>query len=87
MEYKAQLELKLSDVIHELKMRVATKSTSLAEIQRMFGVALGLQIGLMEINKMLGVSPYAYKGAQTVGKLVSDGFGQMKKSDVHNYTW
>ena len=84
---KQILTNKLFDVLHELKRRSITKSTKLVEIQRIFGVVLGLRIALMELNKLDKCNPDAYTGSLGINKLLIDNFGQMTREQILAYAF
>lgn len=82
-EQKQKITSKLFDALHELKLR--TRDSSQAEIQRMFGVVLGLRIALIELNKLAGNPPCAFAGSIGIGTLIDDGFGQKKLRELREY--
>jgi hypothetical protein len=79
------LERKLSDALFELKLRA--RNGSMVDIQRMFGVILGLRIALFELNALAGTPRYDFMYADEVEQLIRDEFGQMKLKEIKNYAF
>lgn len=82
---KTVVTKKLFDVLHELKQRA--RDGKLADVQRMYGVALGICIALMELNKLEGKDPYCYAGALGMRQLLIDEFGQKSLKEIRDYAF
>lgn len=67
----------MEDVLHELKLRC--KSGKLAEIQRMYGVALGLRIALKQYE-------YTYEHPQ-ITHLIRNEFGTMSLKQIKDFAF
>lgn len=85
MIQKEAVTKKLFDAIHELKQR--SRDSKLSEIQRMYGVVLGLRIALMELNMLEGVNPYTFAGHLGIQSLMLDSFGQKTLKEIRDYAF
>ena len=85
MDAKQVVTKKLFDAIHEMKLR--SRDSKIGEVQRMFGVVLGLRIALMELNKLEGKDPYCFAGHLGIQQLLRDNFGQMTLTQIRNYAF
>ena len=85
---KELIEKKLGDCLFELKLRC--RSSNLTEIQRMYGVVLGLNIALMEVMRSEKPGSYmtGYKHCDEVNYLIAKNFGnKMKLKDYKAFAF
>ena len=87
MNIRETLERKLFDAIHELKTRARENSSTQIQVQRMFGVVLGIRIALMEYNKLEYRNPHAFAGSDGIERLIQDGFGQLSRTQIREYAF
>jgi len=80
---KAQLQNKLFDALSELKRKSAGSNST--EVQRMFGVVLGIRIALMELNRLDGNDAYAFSGSLGIQQLLRDEFGAKTRAEIRAY--
>ena len=76
---------KLFEAIGELRLR--SKDDKLPEVQRIFGVVLGLRMALIAINKNEGVEPYSFAGHLGITQLLRDNFGQKTLKEIRAYAF
>jgi hypothetical protein len=85
LEIKNALTEKMFKAIGEMKARA--KDSKLIQIQRMYGVVLGLRLVLMELNTLHGQEPTSFGGALGVNQLIADKFGQKTLKEIREYVF
>jgi hypothetical protein len=79
---KHVLEQKLAEALKEIRTRSCERSSSVGDIQRMYGVILGLRIAIMEANKLEKAPQYEFAGAEAVHRMMDANFGKMSRGEL-----
>lgn len=83
MSTKNILQAKLSD--HLLELRFRSKDSSLAVLQRLFGICLGLRLALIELNLNEDLEPQDFNHADLMFDLITRGMDRL--IEWRKYKW
>ena len=79
------LETKMVEALKELKLRSLERESSISDVQRMYGVVLGIRMVTIEFNRAEGVPKHDYFGSLIIERMLEENFGKMNRSEMKGY--